>query len=42
MSESEPPLSILRVIEFIVCVVILGMLAASWFWWLLGRAWFGS
>lgn len=42
MGEPEPPLSVGRVIEFIVAVLILLALAGSWLYGLLGRAWFGS
>jgi len=42
MTEPEPPVSVLRVIEFIVAALLLLLLGASWLYGLLGRAWFGA
>lgn len=42
MGDPEPPLSIWRVLEFLMAVAILLLFAGSWVYGVLDRAWFGS
>ena len=42
MSDPESPLSLWRVIEFVVAIAILLLIAGSWAYGVLSRAWFGS
>jgi len=42
MTEPEPRLSVLRVIEFVVALVILATILGVWLYGLIGRAWFGG
>ena len=42
MTEPEPPMSVFRVLEFVIAAVILLGLLAAWVYGLIGRAWFGA
>ena len=42
MTEPEPHLSALRVLEFVIALVILLGLLGAWVYGLIGRAWFGA